>query len=210
MLNRDREFQIAAEAIRTALTRNSIPELVRSIAEAARTCRGAVCNRDYPQREFFSFPLPPELERYRADVDNNMVPSDVGNPRIDVRYRPLRRDASVPIAAAYQHLCDELTKYNEARSRLAASEEAAQCEMVRDMQIYPEITVGFDPAWRTSTAVAMARGFVESRDFSAMPILADALQDAGCEDPEILEHCRAEKPHYRGCWVIEMILADGK
>ncbi|MBA4191684.1 MAG: hypothetical protein C0467_27205 [Planctomycetaceae bacterium] len=82
--------------------------------------------------------------------------------------------------------------------------------MVRDMQIYPEITVAFDPEWRTSTAVAMAQGFVESRDFSAMPILADALQDAGCEDPEILEHCRAEKPHYRGCWVIEMILADGK
>lgn len=200
LINRGREFQTAVEAIRRALTRNSLPELVRSVAEAAVTCRTAVSNRDYPQRELVSFSLPPELERYRADVANNLM----GNQR-----RRLRGDATASIAAAYQHLHDAWMQYNQSRSQLAASEEAAQCEIVRDIQGYPEVTVMFDPEWRTSTAVAMARGFVESRDFSAMPILADALQDAGCEDPEILEHCRAEKPHFRRCWVIEMILAKG-
>ncbi|MBY0458328.1 MAG: hypothetical protein K2V38_13385 [Gemmataceae bacterium] len=61
----------------------------------------------------------------------------------------------------------------------------------------------------------------ESRDFSAMPILADALQDAGCDNPDILDHCRnagggsgepaggssAEAAaHVRGCWVVDLVL----
>jgi hypothetical protein len=64
----------------------------------------------------------------------------------------------------------------------------------------------FDPAWRTSTVLAMARYAYDSGDFSALPILADALQDAGCADEEVLAHCRADATHVRGCWVIDAIL----
>ena len=47
----------------------------------------------------------------------------------------------------------------------------------------------------------------DSREFGAMPILADALQDAGCEDEQILMHCRdATAPHVRGCWVCDLVL----
>jgi hypothetical protein len=47
----------------------------------------------------------------------------------------------------------------------------------------------------------------ESRDFGAMPILADALQDAGCDNDDILNHCRDEKAtHVRGCWVVDLVL----
>ena len=47
----------------------------------------------------------------------------------------------------------------------------------------------------------------ESRDFAAMPILADALQDAGCDNDDILNHCRDERPrHVRGCWVVDLVL----
>jgi hypothetical protein len=68
--------------------------------------------------------------------------------------------------------------------------------------------VAFDPAWRTDTAVSLARGMYESRDFSAMPILADALQDAGCEDEQVLHHCHdATAPHVRGCWVCDLVLS---
>jgi hypothetical protein len=66
--------------------------------------------------------------------------------------------------------------------------------------------VVFDPRWRTDTAVALARLMDESRDFSAMPILADALQDAGCDNNDILEHCRGPGPHVRGCWVVDLVL----
>ena len=46
------------------------------------------------------------------------------------------------------------------------------------------------PAWRTDTAIALAKQMYESRDFTAMPILADALQDAGCDNADMLRHCR--------------------
>jgi hypothetical protein len=44
------------------------------------------------------------------------------------------------------------------------------------------------------------------RDFSPMPILADALEDAGCDSPDVLSHCRGPGPHVRGCWVADLVL----
>jgi hypothetical protein len=70
----------------------------------------------------------------------------------------------------------------------------------------PYCPVTFDPNWRTSTAVALAAQMYDSRDFSAMPILADALQDAGCDNADILDHCRGTGPHVRGCWVVDLVL----
>ena len=62
-------------------------------------------------------------------------------------------------------------------------------------------------SWRTDTALALARQMYEARDFSAMPILADALQDAGCDNTDILEHCRdANATHVHGCWVVDLVL----
>jgi hypothetical protein len=69
------------------------------------------------------------------------------------------------------------------------------------------MTSAFSPKWRTDTALALAQQMYESRDFSAMPILADALQDAGCDDEDILNHCRNPKQvHMRGCWVVDLVL----
>ncbi len=66
--------------------------------------------------------------------------------------------------------------------------------------------VACSPAWRTDTAVALAAQMRASRDYSALPILADALQDAGCDEVAILEHCRGDGPHDRGCWVVDLVL----
>jgi hypothetical protein len=64
-----------------------------------------------------------------------------------------------------------------------------------------------DPNWLNSTVVGLARQMYESREFSAMPILADALQDAGCDNRDILDHCRDPKQtHVRGCWVVDVVL----
>jgi len=71
----------------------------------------------------------------------------------------------------------------------------------------PRKPVQFAPEWQTDTALSLARQMYESRDFSAMPILADALQDAGCDNDDILNHCRDEKQvHVRGCWVVDLVL----
>ena len=67
--------------------------------------------------------------------------------------------------------------------------------------------IEFSPAWRTSTAVALASRIYESQDYSTMPILADALQDAGCDREEVLSHCRdAGAVHIRGCWAVDCVL----
>jgi hypothetical protein len=79
--------------------------------------------------------------------------------------------------------------------------------LIRDIFGNPFRPVAFDPNWRTSTAVALATQMYESRDFAAMPILADALQDAGCDNTNILDHCRdAAVTHVRGCWVVDLVL----
>jgi hypothetical protein len=63
------------------------------------------------------------------------------------------------------------------------------------------------PSWLTSTVVSLANQMYDSRDFSVMPILADALQDASCENEEVLTHCRGPGPHVRGCWLLDLILS---
>ena len=65
----------------------------------------------------------------------------------------------------------------------------------------------FSPEWHTDTVASLARQMYESREFGAMPILADALQDAGCDSDHVLNHCRdAEATHVRGCWVVDALL----
>ena len=78
--------------------------------------------------------------------------------------------------------------------------------ITRDIFGNPFRPISFASEWRTDTAVSLARGMYESRDFGAMPILADALQDAGCDNDDILDHCRGPGPHVRGCWVVDLVL----
>jgi len=86
-------------------------------------------------------------------------------------------------------------------------EAAVQADLLRDIFGNPFRPVAFDPEWRTSNVVSLAKSMYESRDFAPMPILSDALQDAGCEHEDILNHCRdANSVHVRGCWVVDLVL----
>jgi hypothetical protein len=86
-------------------------------------------------------------------------------------------------------------------------ELVAQAHLIRCVFGNPFRPITLNPSWRTSTVTALARQVYDSRDFSAMPILADALQDAGCDNAAILEHCRGTGTHARGCWVLDLLLA---
>jgi hypothetical protein len=83
---------------------------------------------------------------------------------------------------------------------------AFQAEIIQDIFGNPFRPVAFAPAWRTSASLDLAGGMYESRDFAAMPILADALEEAGCDNAEVLAHCRGGGPHVRGCWVVDLVL----
>jgi hypothetical protein len=89
----------------------------------------------------------------------------------------------------------------------AGEGNARICAILRDVFGNPFRKTKLDASWRTDTAVALARQMYESRDFGAMPILADALQEAGCDSEDILAHCRdANQLHVRGCWVVDLVL----
>ena len=62
-----------------------------------------------------------------------------------------------------------------------------------------------DPRWLTSTVVDLAQAIYEEHAFGRMPILSDALMDAGCDNEEIILHCRSGGPHVRGCWVVDLL-----
>lgn len=90
---------------------------------------------------------------------------------------------------------------------IGRAERAARADLLREIFGDPFSATAFDPAWRTSTAVALAKHLYEAGDFSVAPMLADALQDAGCDDRELLAHMRgATAGHVRGCWAIDRVL----
>src|SRR5262249_38200098 len=95
------------------------------------------------------------------------------------------------------------TEYQE------AGREAALLHMIhliRCLYGNPFRPVVFNPEWRTETTVGLAARMYDGRDFWAMPILADALQDAGCHNADIPAPCRDPGPHARGCWVVDLVL----
>ena len=90
------------------------------------------------------------------------------------------------------------------------NEQAVQCQLLRDI-FGPMLFKGveFDQTilmWNNGTVVKMAHSIYDDRAFDRLPILTDALQEAGCTDAEILTHCRGAGPHVRGCWVVDLIL----
>jgi hypothetical protein len=119
------------------------------------------------------------------------------------------RDAAHAAAAAAQMRLFPGRVAANARAAITATPEPAknQAALLRDIFGNPFRPATFDPNWRTDTALSLARVMYETRDFAAMPILADALQDAGSEQQEILDHSRDPNGvHVRGCWVVDLVL----
>jgi hypothetical protein len=84
-----------------------------------------------------------------------------------------------------------------------------QAPLLRDIVGNPFRPVTLAPAvlaWQGGTVGKLAEGIYEERAFDRLPILADALEDAGCTDRAILDHCRGPGPHARGCWVVDLVL----
>jgi hypothetical protein len=94
---------------------------------------------------------------------------------------------------------------NSARARKL--DGIQQCELIREIFGNPFRPITFSPAWRTTDVMLLANGIYAERAFDRMPILADALQDAGCDSDAILNHLRdANATHVRGCWALDLVL----
>jgi hypothetical protein len=86
------------------------------------------------------------------------------------------------------------------------AEAAHGAALVRDVFGNPFHPIIPDPSWLTTDVRTLAEGIYQERAFDRMPILADALQDAGCDNEDILNHCRQPGKHVRGCWVVDLLL----
>jgi hypothetical protein len=134
--------------------------------------------------------------------------------------------------AAYQHY-QETQNFVEA----AASEAAVRCVAADACVVGPEVPflVGYfvEPGvllallrdvfgctkqpprlplgwqtWEKGLLMQMALSIYEDEKWDEMPILGDALEDAGCDDAEILAHCRNPRGHVRGCWVVDLLRGE--
>lgn len=88
-----------------------------------------------------------------------------------------------------------------------AAELLAQAGLLRDIfGPLPFRCIAVDLAVLTPTVVELAQAIYDDRAFDRMPVLAEALQEAGCGHQEILSHCRSDGEHVRGCWAVDLVL----
>lgn len=102
---------------------------------------------------------------------------------------------------------DELLR--GAKERKDKTERKARCELIRDLMGNPFRPVAIAPAWSAwndGTVQKIAQAIYDDRAFDRMPILADALEEAGCTNTDILAHCRQPGEHVCGCWVVDLVL----
>jgi hypothetical protein len=111
-----------------------------------------------------------------------------------------------PIAAGQLFAAESLT-----RPSWVARQRAAY--LLREIFGNPLRPASADPAWlawNDRTVVKVARAIYDGRTFADLPVLADALEDAGCNDAELLAHCRGHAVHVRGCWALDLLLGNGR
>ena len=97
-------------------------------------------------------------------------------------------------------------EFDVARGNTAAEEKRWQAAVARCLLGNPFRPVALDPDWRTSAVLALAEGIYADRTFDRLPVLADALDDADCDQPDLIGHLRGPGPHARGCWVVDLVL----
>ncbi len=85
-------------------------------------------------------------------------------------------------------------------------ERSHQTLLLREILGNPFGLIAFNPFWRTPTVFVLATGIYDEKAFDRLPILADALQDTGCDNDDLLNHLRKLGDHCRGCWALDLVL----
>ena len=121
--------------------------------------------------------------------------------------------ASVPLEVWHART-SQWRAYSDVRnSSVYREEQLLRANLIRDVVPSPFHKIEFDPAWRSwcdETITHLARATYDEYRLDNLFILADALEEAGCVEPSIINHCRQAGPHIRGCWVLDLILSQDR
>jgi hypothetical protein len=114
-----------------------------------------------------------------------------------------------------EHYAEDRWRYaarvaEDAANGLGTDEKREQSKLLREIfgdpfHPSPPLPEGV-LAWNDATVRRLAESIYAERAWGKLPVLADALVDAGCEQEEVIEHCRSEGPHMRGCWAVDLVL----
>lgn len=109
-------------------------------------------------------------------------------------------NASSGVASEMQRLADQ------GLLELPPCIRASICTLARDLIGNPFQSIAPNKKWLKPKVVALAQEIYDSRAFDRLPTLAEALEEAGCQETDILAHCRAPGPHVLGCWAVDLLL----
>jgi hypothetical protein len=164
-----------------------------AVEVAARTADGRATEAERQEAVTAAFPPHPYPPPEFADIADPR-PEDVAV------LRATDRDASHANALA--------AAVHAAAARPAS--QPRQAALLRELVGNPfRLPVTVDPAWlawNDGTVRKLAAEVYEARDLARLPVLADALEDAGCADAEFLGHLREPGLHVRGCWALDLLL----
>jgi hypothetical protein len=183
------------------------PRSRRALAVAERFAEGLASEDERQQAEDAAFAAHAEMREGRFGGETLVPWSWPGEQ--------LTRAATLSVSLGLYY-AEDVADY--ARRSLVATgagwlaeqqEEAEQCRLLHEI-VGPLLTepLRVDPAWLAANdgaAAGLARYVYDQQAFGEMPILADALEDAGCTEQALLEHCRGGGPHVPGCWVLDLL-----
>jgi hypothetical protein len=115
---------------------------------------------------------------------------------------PRHWPSSLPTA----RYAEEVREVAAHASQDGLSERRYQAGILRCLWGNPFRPTSLDHSWFTPTVKALAQAIYEDRSFTDLPVLADALEEAGCNSQDILSHLRGPGPHTRGCWAVDIII----
>ncbi|MGF1577957.1 MAG: hypothetical protein ACFCD0_01195 [Gemmataceae bacterium] len=117
------------------------------------------------------------------------------------------------VSVAADHLVEQservklgIISWDAAKSIYRPQVYADLANFLRDIVPYQNREPTTSPSWQTDDVQAVARRIYQQYRFEDLPILADALEEAGVDDEEMLAHCRNGHSHVRGCWVVDLVL----
>jgi hypothetical protein len=122
---------------------------------------------------------------------------------------PGKRDFELALAACKLSVTEwELISRRGGFQERLAQFDPRLAALVRDVLGNPFRPVVRDPAWQTPSVLGVAWAIEEEGRFQDLPILADALEEAGCANDVVLSHCRSRDEHVCGCWIVRLILGN--